>query len=303
MPARHSRKIQTHPWYAGLIVSLDRKWIRNTKLALVRNTVPNIEEEMLPPYDYIVLVTKNCPDIPPTIADLIRPALSPNNTHTAVVLIQNGLNIEKPLFAEFPSTSVLSGVSLIGSAEPKPGFIVQEDRDKLLIGAFDHPNLPIEVGKEKAKEFVLIYGAGQKTEPVYRGEPGQVLHDRWRKLVYNAALNPICAILGLDSGRVRLADGVVDGLVRPAMNEIVAAAKARGVEEFEIDREAGRGANVREGEPPVVQYTIDVDPLELYMKPSMQADVDKVSRNPVTQNLRRLFGAPRLNWEENITDV
>ncbi|KAG9662961.1 hypothetical protein KCU63_g20307, partial [Aureobasidium melanogenum] len=56
---------------------------------------------------------------------------------------------------------------------------------------------------------------------------------RWRKLVYNACLNSICALTGLDTGRIRLADGAIDGLVKPAMEEIRAAAKAGNFTEFE----------------------------------------------------------------------
>jgi ketopantoate reductase len=174
----------------------------------VRNEVPNIEKEGLQPYDFVVLTTKNCPDIPPTIVDLAKPAIGKDNRHTTIVLIQNGLNIEKPVLEAFPTTPILSGVSLIGSAEPEPGHIIHEDRDRLLVGAFQHPSIEQGVGDEKAKEFVRIYGAGGKTESIHSPN---VLHDRWRKLVYNAALNPICAILGLDSGRSRLADGVVSG--------------------------------------------------------------------------------------------
>jgi 2-dehydropantoate 2-reductase len=180
-----------------------------------------------------------------------------NNTHTTIVLIQNGLNIEKPLVEAYPSTPILSGVSLIGSAELDPGVIVQDDRDRLLIGAFRHPTLPPSQTSTVAKDFVNIYGKGGKTQVEYSED---VLHDRWRKLVYNACLNPICAITGLDTGRIRLADGGVEGLVRPAMTEIVAAAKANGVELA----------------PDVVDFMIDVDPLDLYLSPSMLADVSKV---------------------------
>lgn len=79
--------------------------------------------------------------------------------------------------------------------------------------------------------------------------------------MFNACLNPICAITGLDDGRLRLADGALDGLVRPAMREIVAAAKAVC------------GVELAEG---VVEETINVDPLESYLKPSMQQDLEKV---------------------------
>jgi ketopantoate reductase len=64
----------------------------------------------------------------------------------------------------------------------------------------------------------------------------------------------------LDTGRIQLADGGVQGLVRPAMGEIVRAAGACGVR-LEED---------------VVEKMIECDPLELYLKPSMLADVEKV---------------------------
>lgn len=152
---------------------------------------------------------------------------------------------------------MLSGVSLIGSAETALGVISQEDRDRLFIGAFDNPNIDSSIAAAKVKEFVQLYSKGGKTECVYDAD---VKKARWRKLVYNACLNPICAITGLDTGRIRLADAGVEGLVRPAMREIVAAAGACGV-------------SLEEG---VVEGMIECDPLELYLKPSMLADVEKV---------------------------
>ncbi|KAF2267460.1 2-dehydropantoate 2-reductase [Lojkania enalia] len=238
------------------IESCDHGVLKSWKPSHVRNEVPDIEKENLPPYDYIILTTKNIPDVPPSISSLISPALTSLNKHTTLVLIQNGLNIEKPFLKSHPQTPVLSGVSLIGSAEIKPGVIVQDDRDRLLIGAFHNPQLEPAIGSQKAKEFVEIYGKGGKTECLFESD---VLTSRWRKLVYNACLNPICAITGLDTGRIRLADGGLEGLVRPAMREIVEAARKVGVEL--VDE--------------VVDFMIGVDPLELYLAPSMLADVRK----------------------------
>lgn len=226
----------------------------------VRNSIPDIVAEDLPPYDYIVLCTKSVPDVGPTSIDLVKPALPKDNTHTTLVLLQNGLNIERTFLATHPDTVVLSGVSLIGSAEPSPGHIDQNEPDRLLIGAFPHPSIPSEKASAKAQEFVTLYSAGGKTD--CKHSPN-VLHDRWRKLVYNACLNPICAITGVDSGRIRLADGALDGLVRPAMEEIVAAAKAVANVDLEED---------------VVEKVINTDPLESWAKPSMQQDLEKVRR-------------------------
>ncbi|KAF2195697.1 hypothetical protein K469DRAFT_734195 [Zopfia rhizophila CBS 207.26] len=238
------------------IESCDHGVLKAWKPGHVRNEIPDIAKESLPPYDYIVLTTKNIPDIGPRVEELVRPALDPLNTHTSIVLIQNGLNIEKPLLSTYPTTPILSGVSLIGSAEAQPGTIIQDDRDRLLIGAFQNPNIQTQASQASAKEFVKIYAAGGKTECVYSED---VLYDRWRKLVYNACLNPICAIIGLDTGRIRLADGAVEGLVKPAMREIVTAAKAKGVTLADD----------------VVDFMIELDPLDIYLSPSMLADIRK----------------------------
>lgn len=191
--------------------------------------------------------------------ELVAPALSKDNTHTVLVLLQNGLNIEQPFLETHPGTVVLSGVSLIGSAEPASGHIVQNEPDRLLIGGFPHPSIPHQTAAAKAQDFVAMYSAGGKTDCKHSPD---VMYDRWRKLVYNACFNPICAITGVDSGRIRLADGGLDGLVRPAMREIVAAAKASANVELEAD---------------VVEKVIDTDPIESWAKPSMQQDLEKVS--------------------------
>lgn len=234
------------------------RYIHQLTTQIVRNSIPNIIKENLAPYDYILLATKNTPDVPPTVVELVAPALPKDNTHTTLVLLQNGLNIEKPFLASHPTTTVLSGVSLIGSAEPSPGQIIHDEPDKLFIGAFPNPNIDSSKADSSAKDFVALYAASGKTQCIYSPN---VLHDRWKKLVYNACLNPICAIAGLDTGRIRLADGAVDGLLRPAMREIVAAAKA--------------AAGVDLGDE-IVDWTIELDPLESYLKPSMQQDLEKV---------------------------
>jgi 2-dehydropantoate 2-reductase len=238
--------------------SHDTPLSRYSQNPLVRNTIPNIIKENLPPYDFILLATKNIPDISPTVIDLVAPALPKDNTHTTLVLIQNGLNIEKPFLTSHPTTPVLSGVSLIGSAEPSPGQIIHDEPDRLLIGAFSNPSISSSNSSALAESFVALYSAGGKTQCTFSPD---VLHDRWRKLVYNACLNPICAITGLDTGRIRLADGALEGLVKPAMREIVEAARVAG------------GVKLDEG---IVQAMIEVDPLTSYLKPSMQQDLDKV---------------------------
>lgn len=206
-------------------------------------------------FDYVVIAIKNTPDQPPTAADLVESAITPGKT--TIVLIQNGLNIEKPFLDKYPNNICLSGTSLIGSAETAPAVIEQGDADRLIIGAFRNPNLTKEKEDAKAQDFIKLYSAGGKTCCSFTLD---VPFHRWQKLVYNACLNPICAITGLDTGRIRLADDTVERLLRPAMQEIVAAAKAAGV-------------ILPSG---IEDRMINIDPLTLYFQPSMQQDIQNV---------------------------
>ncbi|KAG9186090.1 hypothetical protein G6011_02646 [Alternaria panax] len=241
------------------ISSCDHGNLKGWRPSVVRNSIPNLVEEGIKPFDYVMLCTKNIPDVPPTAVDLISPALPTGSqaNKTTLILLQNGINIEKPFLRPHANICILSGISMIGSAEPEPGKIVHDEGDRLLVGAFSTSGINPAVPERRAEEFVEIYGKGGKTKCTYSPD---VLHDRWKKLVFNAALNPICAITGLDDGRLRLADGALDGLVRPAMREIVEAAKAVC------------GVQLDEG---VVEETIHIDPLESWLKPSMQQDLDK----------------------------
>lgn len=152
---------------------------------------------------------------------------------------------------------MLSGVSMIDCHEAEPGHIIHEFPDLLYLGPFRNPNINLEDEEVAAQAFIKMYAAAGKTECLYCED---VPLARWKKLVFNACLNPICAITGLDDARVRLADGAVEGLVRPVMMEIVATAKTLGhaLPEDYIDT------------------VINFDPMDLYLKPSMQCDAEKV---------------------------
>lgn len=184
------------------------------------------------------------------LAPVIRP-------DTIIVLIQNGLNIERPYLTRYPNNIILSGISLAGAEEVRPGVVNQPTPDKLTIGAFRNPNLDACVQRQAAEKFIRIYSAAGKTSCMFASD---VAWDRWRKLIYNASFNPICAITGLDSGCVRLAGDSLLTLIQSSMSEIKAAAAACG-HELPDD---------------IAQTMIDGDPIEMYFSPSMLQDVRKV---------------------------
>lgn len=213
-------------------------------------------KEGLKPFDFIVVTTKNIADVSPTVAELIAPAVTAE--HTSIVLLQNGLNIEKPLLAVFPTNPVLSGVSLIGATETSPGVILHGDRDRLIVGAFTNPNIPLSTSITSAQRFVQLYSASGKVSCTCEENVGFV---RWRKLVYNACYNSACAVTHMDTSRMRILKYPIDDVVRPLMLEIVVIAKAAGYVLPES----------------IVEDMIHCDPQDTYFKPSMQQDIEKVS--------------------------
>ncbi|KAE8385934.1 hypothetical protein BDV23DRAFT_190377 [Aspergillus alliaceus] len=141
-------------------------------------------------YDYIIITTKVIPDSPSN-SPLIKPPLTPDNI-------------------------ILSGISMIDSHEIAPGVTEHSSADDLVIGAFPNPNLDVAIEQAAAARFVALYSASGKTRCVLTPD---VAYSRWRKLIFNACLNSIC-LRGI----------WCETLVRPAINEIRAAAAAVGLD-------------------------------------------------------------------------
>ncbi|SPB52007.1 Retrotransposon gag family protein [Aspergillus niger] len=223
--------------------------------AIVLNNVPSVADSVtVRPFDYVVCCTKNVPDVSPTVCEIIAPAISPG--HTVIVLVQNGLNIEKPFLRRFPSNIILSGVSRIDAHEVAPGIIEQRQKDILYVGAFENCLIPYEEQQKAAQHFAKIYSAGLKTNCSYKPN---VRYDRWVKLVNNASFNPICALTGLTTGELQRTSGAVDKLLIPAMKEIISVAEADGYSLPGV----------------IIKETIQSNPPEEDISPSMLVDIQK----------------------------
>ncbi|KAH6950275.1 6-phosphogluconate dehydrogenase [Fusarium avenaceum] len=218
------------------------------------DAIPSRNDGQGRPFDFIVCCTKNIPDIVPTLCDIVAPAVTPR--HTAIVLIQNGINIERPFIHRFPNNVIVSGISRIDAHEVAPGVIEQKQNDLLHIGAFNNPSLYLKVQEAAAKRFVEIYSRGGKTTCLYKPD---VDFDRWSKLVYNASFNPVCALTRLNTGELQRTGRVMDTLIVPAMKEVLAVAK-----------KAGHGLPET-----IISDTIRTTPINESITPSMQIDLEK----------------------------
>ncbi|KAL2209585.1 hypothetical protein CC79DRAFT_1305912 [Sarocladium strictum] len=228
--------------------------IKSWKPSHVVNAVPDVSKGDVAPFDYILVTTKNIADVPPSVADIIAPAITPGKT--SIVLSQNGLNIEKPLATRFPANPLISSVAYTGATETAPGKIYNDDPDKQKIGAFLNPDVPAEVAEEAAKRYVEIYNPEQKLDVIYEPDVASI---RWRKLAYNSSFNPVASILRMDTPRMRMSGHIIDDLIIPIICEIRAVAEAKGIT-LQAD---------------LVEAVMQQDPLDSAFKPSMCQDIEK----------------------------
>jgi 2-dehydropantoate 2-reductase len=219
--------------------------------------VPSAQDVAAAPFDYIIVATKNIPDVKPTVIDIIEQAVTPGKT--SILLLQNGLNIEKPIITRFPDNVVLSGVSLIGATETQHGVIRHDDTDDCKVGAFSGSGSKVqpEVAEASARRLVDAYNACGRVDWEYDED---VPFTRWRKLLYNSSFNSVAAVIGMDTARMRMSEFVIDDMILPIMLEIKAAAKAAG-----IDLPDG-----------IEQKLIRADPTDTAFIPSMGQDAAKV---------------------------
>lgn len=185
---------------------------------------------------------------------VMAPAVTPGLTN--IVLLQNGLNIERPFIKAFPTNPVLSGITVIGASEKPPGTIKHDNFDISYIGAFDNPNVDGEISEAAARSFVQMYDACPEVKCTYDSD---VQFSRWRKLLYNASFNTVATILRMDVSHMRFSEHVIDDLIRPLMLEIVATAAAKGVV-LPLEQ---------------VEKIITVDLYNSFFLPSMAQDIKK----------------------------
>lgn len=162
--------------------------------------------------DYILVASKVLPeaDVPTMIAPLIHPA-------SAIVLLQNGIEIEPPVAAAFPGIELISGIAYVGVTRTAPGKIVHTDGGRLKFG-----NYPSGLSEKTLKLARLFNAVGIPTETY-----SDIQRVRWEKLVWNAAFNPVSVLTLSDTRRILECPETL-ALIRAVMEEVSAVAAAAG---------------------------------------------------------------------------
>ncbi|HEY8097531.1 MAG TPA: 2-dehydropantoate 2-reductase [Methylobacter sp.] len=131
--------------------------------------------------DYILLCTKVIPELDRVA--LIRSAVAEN---TAIVFIQNGVEIEQEMQDAFPDNEVVSGLAFICCNRVSPGEILHLAYGRLALG-----NLPNGVSDKTAQLCELFNQSGIDCNP-----NEDIVTGRWQKCVWNAPFNPLSVLSG-----------------------------------------------------------------------------------------------------------
>ena len=163
--------------------------------------------------DYVLLCVKVLPGV--DRAELVRPWLG---EHTGLVLIENGLDIERELADAFPRNPLVSCLAFIAVSRTGPGTVNHQAYGQLVMGnfpkGFDH----------HCERLAGLFRDGG----IDINGTDAVVGERWRKCVWNTPFNPLSVLAnGADTLTMLDAPGG-EALIRTLMEEVISVAQADG---------------------------------------------------------------------------
>jgi 2-dehydropantoate 2-reductase len=159
----------------------------------------------------------------------MRPLLGPR---TAVLCLQNGVENEDVLTEVVGVGRVIPGVAYVGAEVTEPGVVTHTAMGRIALGERNG-----EVS-ERVKEIARAF----EDAGIHASSSTDITSAKWRKLVWNAAFNPITALTGQTVFEA-LQDDDIKELGHAAMREVIAVAQALGLAVSEDD--VPKGENVR----------------------------------------------------------
>jgi 2-dehydropantoate 2-reductase len=163
--------------------------------------------------DYLILCVKVLPGV--DRAALVRPWMGPN---TRVVLIENGLDIERELADAYPDNPIISCLAFIAASRTEPGVVEHKAYGKLVMGRYP------EGIDDNCRELSQLFVDGGINIDLTE----QVVGERWRKCLWNTPFNPLSVIAnGADTRTILDTEGG-EQLIRSMIREVMSVAEAEG---------------------------------------------------------------------------
>ncbi|KAI2642800.1 2-dehydropantoate 2-reductase [Xylaria nigripes] len=223
----HGFELHSTIWGSGLHV----------KPRVAHSVSEAVAQSQTEPFDYIVVTAKALPATP-SIAEMIRPAVTPGKT--SIVLVQNGIGIEEEyarLYAD-DDVPLLSTVAFMPATRITPTVVTHDMVEHLHIGTYPAAGVPA-THKRAAEAFVKLLQSTGATITLQ----DDIQVQRWTKVLINGPWNPICALTRLRdrqflaSGKGKVETGGLDKesvqLIRDVTLEIAKVAQACGYKDID----------------------------------------------------------------------
>ncbi|GGY72739.1 ketopantoate reductase family protein [Marinobacter zhanjiangensis] len=163
--------------------------------------------------DYLILCVKVLPGV--DRAALVKPWMGRN---TRLVLIENGLDIERELADAYPDNPIISCLAFIAASRTEPGVVEHKAYGKLVMGRYP------EGIDDNCRELSQLFIDGGINIDLTE----QVVAERWRKCLWNTPFNPLSVIAnGADTRTILDTDGGEE-LIRAMIREVMDVAAAEG---------------------------------------------------------------------------
>jgi len=222
--------------------------------------------------DFLILCVKVLPGVDRVA--LVAPWLGEN---TRLVLIENGLDIEKELADAYPDNPLISCLAFIAVSRTESGVVEHKAYGKLVMGRY-----PEGVDESCRVLSQLFIDGGIKIDLTER-----VVGERWRKCLWNTPFNPLSVIANGADTRTILDTAGGEELIRAMMREVmdVAAAEGYPMDEALIDQNITGTRKM-----PAYKNSMALDYLN-----DRPIEREAVLGNVVTLAKRRSIAVPHLN--------
>ena len=163
--------------------------------------------------DYLILCVKVLPGV--DRAALVKPWMGSN---TRLVLIENGLDIERELADAYPDNPIISCLAFIAASRTEPGVVEHKAYGKLVMGRYP------EGSDDNCRQLSQLFIDGGINIDLTE----QVVGERWRKCLWNTPFNPLSVIAnGADTATILDTEGGEE-LIRAMIREVMDVAAAEG---------------------------------------------------------------------------
>jgi 2-dehydropantoate 2-reductase len=163
--------------------------------------------------DFLILCVKVLPGVDRVA--LVAPWMGEK---TRLVLIENGLDIEKELADAYPQNPLISCLAFIAASRTESGVVEHKAYGKLVMGRYPEG---IDEGCRALSQLFL--DGGIKSDLTER-----VVSERWRKCLWNTPFNPLSVIANGADTLTMLDTTGGEELVRAMMREVMEVAVAEG---------------------------------------------------------------------------